>query len=178
MEPRTSSGTGTSRTRNARAAGRNADDLVGPTDITEPIGQTFPPSVREGPSAFHPQPSTGLVDRMKERATTQLTTQKDRATDGIGTLAQTVRQTTERLRDEQHETVAEYVEKAAEQLERLSNSLREKDVNELLQDAERLARRRPALFIGGSFALGLLAARFLKSSRKDETPASELPGAY
>jgi hypothetical protein len=80
---------------------------------------------------------------------------------------------------------------SAEQLERLSNNLRDKDVNELLQDAQRLARRQPALFIGGSFAVGLLAARFLKSSREDErssygwsgaesstNPQTHMPGAY
>jgi hypothetical protein len=79
---------------------------------------------------------------------------------------QAVRHSSERLRENQQETVAEYVEKAAAQLERFSENLREKDVSELLQDAQRLARRQPALFIGGSFAVGLLAARFLKSSRE------------
>jgi len=34
-----------------------------------------------------------------------------------------------------------------------------------VDDAERLAHRQPALFVGGAFALGLLAARFLKSSK-------------
>ena len=33
-----------------------------------------------------------------------------------------------------------------------------------MHDAQRLARRQPALFVGGAFALGLLGARFLKSS--------------
>jgi len=31
-----------------------------------------------------------------------------------------------------------------------------------------VGRREPALFLGGAFALGLLGARFLKSSRKGE----------
>jgi hypothetical protein len=183
MEPRTSSRTGTSRTRNPRA-GR-------PSDTAESIGEASAPLRRTQRSDLQTQQPTGIVNNLKERATTQLTTQKDRATEGIGTIAQAVRQTTERLRDEQHETVAEYVERAAEQLERLSHNLRTKDVNELLQDAQRLARRRPALFVGGGFAVGLLAARFLKSSPKSETEgsawtesqgadtqASDVPGAY
>jgi deferrochelatase/peroxidase EfeB len=116
---------------------------------------------------------------MKDGAASQLTTQKDRATEGLGTLAHAVRQTTERLRDEQHGTIAEYAERAAEQLERFSDNLRQKDVSELLRDAQRFARRQPALFIGGSFVAGLLIARFLKSSRESSvTTTSALPGAY
>jgi hypothetical protein len=183
MEPRTSSRTGTSRTHNARAGQQ--------PDTTETTDETSAPLRREQPSELQTRQPIGIVNKMKESATTQLTTQKDRATEGIGTLAQAVRQTTERLRDDRHETVAAYVERAAEQLERLSSNLRGKDVNELLQDAQRLARRRPALFIGGSFAVGLLAARFLKSSPSSETRnhawtespgtdthTSDLPGAY
>jgi hypothetical protein len=152
MERRNSSRTGTSRTENA------------PITASEDLGRT---SDDTGTHTHSPQ-STGLVNTIKERATSQLTMQKDRATEGIGTVAQAVRQTTERLRDEQHDTVAQYVERAAEQLERLSDGLREKDVSQLLHDAQRFVRRQPALFIGGSFVAGMLAARFLKSSREDD----------
>lgn len=121
----------------------------------------------------------GIVAQVKERATAQLSTQKDRATDGLGSIAQAVRQTTDRLREDQQDMVAQYVEKAADQIERLSTSLRDKDVNEIVQDVQRFARRQPALFIGGSFAVGLLAARFLKSSSEarsaDEYRASATP---
>ena len=112
--------------------------------------------------------NTGIVDRVRERATAQLSTHKDQATEGLGTVAQAVRQTTQSLRDQQHDTVAQYVERAADQIERLSDRLKNKDVTELLDDAQQLARRQPALFIGGAFALGLVGARFLKSS----SPAS------
>jgi hypothetical protein len=37
-------------------------------------------------------------------------------------------------------------------------------VRELIEDAQRFARRQPAVFLGLSFGLGLLGARFLKSS--------------
>lgn len=108
--------------------------------------------------------NSGIVERVKETAASKLTEQKDRATDGLGSVAQAVRHTTQSLRDQQHDTVAQYVERAADQIERLSNGLKNKDVAELLDDAQRLARQQPALFIGGAFALGLVGARFLKSS--------------
>jgi hypothetical protein len=113
--------------------------------------------------------SETLVGRVRDRATEQLNTQKNRATDGLGSVAHAVRGTTDRLRQENHDTVARYVEQAADQIERFSSRLKDKDVTELMHDAQRLARRQPALFVGGAFAVGLIGARFLKSSSPYET---------
>ena len=107
---------------------------------------------------------SGIVGRVREQASTQLNTQKNKATDGLGSVAHAVRETTQRLRDDNHGTVARYAEQAADQIDRFSQGLKNKDVGELMSDAQRLARRQPALFVGGAFTLGLLGARFLKSS--------------
>lgn len=111
----------------------------------------------------------GLVSGVKSKATEQLSAQKGRATEGLDAIASAVRQSTAHLRSEQHDTVAQYAERAAEQLERLSASLRNRDVDDILRDVRSLARRQPALVIGGSFVAGMLAARFLKSSRQDDS---------
>jgi len=129
----------------------------------------------------------GIAGRVKERATAQLASQKDKATDGLGSVAQAVRDTTQHLRNQQHDQVAQYAEKAADQIDRLSQHLKNKNVTELLDDAQRLARRQPALFIGGAFAIGLLGARFLKSSAPNSSSDTRniyrdesgfTPGAY
>jgi hypothetical protein len=115
------------------------------------------------------QHGSGVMNRVRESATAQLTTQKNKATEGIGTVAQAVRQSTQQLRDAQHETLAQYVESAASQIEQFSQRLRDKNVGDLVEDAQRLARRQPAVFIGSAFALGLLGVRFFKSSaRRDD----------
>src|SRR4051812_27428583 len=116
-----------------------------------------------------PTGSTGLIDKVKQGATSQLSTQKDRATEGIGSVVEAVRQSSQQLRDNQHDTLAQYVDQAVGQLERFSNRLKEKNVGEILQEAQQLARRRPAVFIGSAFAIGLLGARFLKSSRENQS---------
>ncbi|MGE3178383.1 MAG: hypothetical protein AB7O32_13030 [Vicinamibacterales bacterium] len=108
----------------------------------------------------------GIVDRVRERAAAELSSQKDRAFDGLGTVAQAVRQSTQQLRDQQHDTIAAYVEQAADQLDRIARQLREKDLGELMDDAQRLAQSQPAVFIGSAFALGLIGARFIKSSSR------------
>ena len=105
-----------------------------------------------------------LMNRVRESATSQLGAQKDRATDGLGSVAQAVRQSTHQLREQQHDTIAQYVEQAADQLERFAGRLKQQNVGDLARQAQDLARRRPATFIGAAFVLGLLGARFLKSS--------------
>jgi hypothetical protein len=121
--------------------------------------------------------TSGLVGRVREQATAQLDTQKNKATEGLGTVAEAFRETTRHLREGQHDTVAHYAEQAANQIDQFSQRLRNKDVTELMNDAQQLARRKPALFIGGAFALGLMGARFMKSSKNDDA-ASDRAGEY
>jgi hypothetical protein len=118
--------------------------------------------------------TTRIVDQVKDKAASQLNAQKQRATEGLGSVASAVRHTTERLRAEQHDTVAAFVERAADQIERFSNHLRDRDLNELVGEAQRFARQQPAVFIGSSFAAGLLAARFIKASRPGHDEARRL----
>ena len=109
----------------------------------------------------------GIAQKFRDQANARLSSQKDRALDGVGGVTEAIRQTTQTLRDQRHDVVARYVEQVAGQVDRMAQSLRQKDVGELLDDAQRLARRQPALFVGSAFALGLLGARFLKSSPPD-----------
>ena len=107
----------------------------------------------------------GVLNLVRDSATSQISSQKDRATEGLGSLARAVRQSTQSLRDNQQDTIAQYVEQAADRIEEFSGRLRDRDLGELLRDADQFARRQPAVFIGAAFVVGVLTARFLKSSR-------------
>ena len=131
--------------------------------------------------------STGMVDRVKDTAAAQLSSQKTRATDTLGSVAAAIRQSSQPLRDNNQAMLADYAGKAADQLEQFSARLRERDLTELMDDVNRFARRQPALFVGAAFAVGALAARFLKSSPDGQrrfrssqargyTPAARHPG--
>ena len=111
------------------------------------------------------QSRISVIDRVKQSATEQFSTQKDRGIDALGSVTQAVRSSSQRLRDEKHETIAGYVDQAVDQVESWSRRIKEKDLEQLATDVQRLARRQPAVFIGSAFALGLIGARFLKSSR-------------
>ncbi len=115
------------------------------------------------------QKASQAAERAQQQAKSQAASQKERAADRLGSVAQALRQTGQQLREQDQGSMAQYTEKAADQVEWLSDQLRNKDVNQLIGEAERVARRQPALFLGGAFALGLVGARFLKSS-------SQLPG--
>ena len=108
--------------------------------------------------------SAGLMDKVRNGATSQLGVQKDRVTEGVTSVAQAVRQSTQQLRDNKHETIAQYVEQAVDRVERFAERMKEKDANELVRDAQQFARRNPAVFVAAAFGVGIAAARFLKSS--------------
>jgi hypothetical protein len=119
-----------------------------------------------------------VVDQAKQQATSQLSSQKDRAVDSLGTVADALRQTGNHLRQNDQQGIAQYADKAAERVEQFSGQLRGKDVQEIVRDVERYARQQPALFLGGAFVLGLLGARFLKSTaRRDEQAEDERYGS-
>ena len=117
----------------------------------------------------------GVVDYIRDTATSQLSTQKERATDGLGSLARAVRQSTQTLRDNRQDTAAQYIERAADRLEQFSDGLRNRDLGDLMRETERFARRQPAVFIGAAFMAGMLAARFLKSSSAEDDYGTQLP---
>jgi hypothetical protein len=59
-------------------------------------------------------------------------------------------------------------ETLAQQVEQVANYLRNKDARAMRTDLENLARRQPALMLGGALLLGLMGARFIKSSQRDQ----------
>jgi hypothetical protein len=49
----------------------------------------------------------------------------------------------------------------------VTSYLERTSIREMLDDGAQLARREPAIVLGGAFALGFLAARFLRSTPPD-----------
>jgi hypothetical protein len=95
---------------------------------------------------------------------------KHELADQIGQFAKALRLTGDKLREEES-GFSGYTDTIANQAERLSHYLHQHPTDDLLGEVESFARRRPALFLGGAFALGLLAGRFAKSSaRHDDAP--------
>lgn len=106
---------------------------------------------------------TSTVDDVKEQATSKLAEQKQQAANRLQGVASALRTTGQDLSAED-ETLAQYVEGFADQIEKVSGYIQNREFGELWQDAQRLARRQPELFVAGALAMGFLAGRFFKSS--------------
>lgn len=100
----------------------------------------------------------------QERATSMLEGQKGQVATNLTTVAQALRQTSKQLREQDQGSVSQIPDRAADQLERVSGYLQQRNVNELVGELENFARRNSTIFLTGAFAIGALAARFLKSS--------------
>ena len=60
--------------------------------------------------------------------------------------------------------MASYVHDAAVRLEDAAKTLRQRNVDDLMDEISRFARSQPALFFGGAMLAGFALTRFLKSS--------------
>ena len=111
-----------------------------------------------------------VMDETKDALQEELGARTRGAASDLGDVANALRQTSKQL---EGNSVAPYVAKAAEQLERASSYVRTADPNEIRRGVESFARREPLLFIGGAFALGMVMARFLKASAANVPRAEE-----
>jgi hypothetical protein len=105
-----------------------------------------------------------MLEDAKQQASARFVDQIGRTTDGLGHASEALRTVGDELRQRDEEFIAGYADGAADQIERAAVYLDGKDFDHLVGDVERFARRQPALFLAGAFGLGILAARFLKSS--------------
>lgn len=114
--------------------------------------------------------STPIVERVRDRLSSELNARKDRATEMLDHLAGTVRQVGEPLREGGFTSpLAEYADQAAGRIDQIAAGMRERDVTDLADDLRGLARRRPGMFAAAGFAAGLVAARFFKSSAAEQS---------
>lgn len=114
--------------------------------------------------------------RARDSATSSLSSSRHETADRMNGIASAFRRTSESLRSENQERVANLTDTLAEQVERFSSYLRDHDLKDVRNDAENLARRQPAIAIGAALALGMLGARFLKSSQRNNRDGQERAG--
>jgi hypothetical protein len=114
------------------------------------------------------QQASKLANQGGEQVKGQLANQKHNAAQRMAPFQTALRETAQQLRNQGQGSSAQYVDKATDQVERFSGYLRETDVDEIIGEVRGVARRRPAIFLGGAAALGFLATRFLKSSSQEE----------
>ena len=98
-----------------------------------------------------------------EQVRTGLDLGKTRAAEALHGVANSLHQSCETNQD----GATRYIRQAGDQVMRAADYLERTDAREMVRHTEAFARRQPLLFLGGAMALGLAAARFLRSSQRD-----------
>ncbi len=116
-----------------------------------------------------------LGEQMRDAAASLLDEQKGRMAAAVQGLADMLRRTADTLERENNATAAHYADRAAAQIDRLSETVRSRPFGEMVTGAEAFARRQPALFIGGAVAAGFVIGRLLArpTQRDHRTAAGE-----
>ena len=135
---------------------------------TQPNQQTGAQNQNQDLLQHAKQAGGEIVNQVQQQAGTQIERGKETAANELSQVVNAVRQFGQTLSGEQNGPIAryaaEYGDKAADGLERLSKYIREQDPKRLLNDVQNFGRRQPALLLGGAFLLGFAGARLIKSS--------------
>jgi hypothetical protein len=83
----------------------------------------------------------------------------------LSSVARAMRAASEELRTDGESKLAGMTDEAAGHVERAGSYLQSENPSGMIHDLEQTARRNPALFLGATFAVGLLAGRFFRSSQ-------------
>ncbi|HET7472166.1 MAG TPA: hypothetical protein VFJ71_03475 [Candidatus Limnocylindrales bacterium] len=131
------------------------------TSVTQSAATSHTPS-RLGDAAGD------VLDQAGRTAERQASTAMTKAGDTLDQVARAVRDSGDQLRTDRPE-IANVADTAAQRVEEIATYLRAHDAREILDEAERIARRQPALVVGGGLLLGLIAGRLLRSGAEPTT---------
>jgi hypothetical protein len=104
-----------------------------------------------------------VAEVASERGKEQLEAEKDAAADRAESLAGVGERVAKELRGELP-SLADYTGELATSIRELGEQLRHRSVDDLVADAQAVAKRNPTLFLLGSVAIGVGLSRFFKAS--------------
>lgn len=153
---------------------------MGDTDVSPPSGTDFTPAVplKDTGVEFNAEgdggPSGGTRQQLQE-AGSRLGAQaqekargiaemgKERAGGALDQLAKMLTDAAGQVDGKLGAQYGQYARTAAEQVQGFSSAVREKDLDELMDDARGLVRKSPAVAIGAAAAVGFILARLIQS---------------
>lgn len=107
------------------------------------------------------------ASRARSEAERMMTDKRDEAANRIGRYSSAIHESARSLENEDP-NIAWFTHQAADRLDRVAEYVRSCNYSSVCHDVEDVARRHPALFFGGMFALGLVAGNMMKASRRSE----------
>ena len=147
------------------------DDEVGMTDTTSTgrARRTTRTSARDTVKSKLVEQRDALKGQATAKAREYAEQGKAKATDTLDGLTRFFGDTASALDKQLGPDVGEYAQRAADAVAGFTETLKQKDVEDLLDDAREAVRRNPAIAIGAAAAVGFVLVRLLKSA----SPAEE-----
>lgn len=115
--------------------------------------------------------ATKLRGQATDRARSAAEDGKLRATETLDGVARSIHDVAGNLEQQVGPQLAQFAHRAADTLDEFSANLRNKSVDELIDDARSFVRRSPAIAIGAAVAVGFALSRFLKATAAETRPA-------
>ncbi len=153
--------------------------MTNPTKPDSRTGQSASNTARKAAGDLTDQ-ARETADNAVQSATTAATTQanaaKSSVADEVSSVASALRTAAEEMRSgsPQERTFGQIAEGLAD----ASDALREKDLNTMVQDVTRFARKNPLVFLGGAALIGFAATRFAKASGDSNATTAEQQTSY
>ena len=114
-----------------------------------------------------------VTTQVKEQASTQLMSRLESVTGTLDMATKLLRTAGDTVREQEKTGVADAITGVADRLETWSSSIREQDVDKVVEETRQIAQKQPVLFVAGAATLGFVGARFFSSSaRKQEEQAA------
>ena len=107
----------------------------------------------------------GMKEKVKERSASCMERGKGIAAERLECTAKAFREMARNFRGETP-ALSRTIDQIADKIEGTSQYLRDKELKEIIDETEDFIKSQPALILGAAFAIGVITARFLKSSRK------------
>ena len=120
--------------------------------------------------------AAGFTEQAGARARDYATQGKDRAVEALDNVASLVGDAANQVSEKLGDQYGGYIQQAADAVSGLATTLRDKDTDELIDDARNVVRSSPAIAIAAAAAVGFLLARVVKSGFTPR-PVNDGPGA-
>jgi len=105
-----------------------------------------------------------LLEAARRRGRGLLDRQKSAAGEELHSVADVMREAARKFEEREEGGLAGYAAQAADALDGLSTKLRERNLDELLKDAEGALRAKPALGLAAALGVGFCVGRFLRAA--------------
>lgn len=162
----------------AEATETTLDDGINMSDQTSPRGRSTGPKggksgLRSAVKDKLAQQGGELRDQAQAKAREYAEQGRNKATEKLDGVSRFFDDTARALDDQLGPELGGYVHRAADALASFTETLKQKDVNELMDDAREAVRRNPAIAIGAAAAVGFVLMRLIKSAAPQEGEATQ-----